>query len=196
MNGSPFDATDLRRKAERALRDRDLPSKVKLDPIRLLHELQVHQVELELQNDELVSANRDLDALRTKYQALYDAAPVGYLTLSAARHVVDCNETALQMLARDYNAVLKRPLRDCFEAASRVAFDALLDQAAKEGSATSEELLLCRPKRIPIFVRAQTRMIPLPHDDGKLFLFVMMDISTLKFALDDVSASLMQKLGG
>ena len=183
MTRSPFDPADLRRQAEKTLRNRDLPSKAHLDPIRLLHELQVHQIELELQNEELIATNRELDALRAKYQSLYEAAPVGYLTLSAAGHVLDCNLKALQMLALDHPAVLKRPLRDRIEPASRPAFDALL--AAAAGAA---ELVLQRPRQIPMYVRAQLRTLQLPHHDGPLFLFVMMDVSALKFAMDDIAS--------
>ena len=183
MTRPPFDPADLRRQAEKTLRDRDLPSKLNLDPIRLLHELQVHQIELELQNEELLATNRELDALRAKYQSLYEAAPVGYLTLSAAGNVLDCNVKALQMIGLDHTAVLKRPLRERFEAASRPAFDTLLSAGTE-----AAELVLRRPRQIPMYVRAQARTLQLPHHDGLLFLFVMMDVSALKFAIDDIAS--------
>jgi|GEM_PF-5061077 len=193
MHRFPFDPTDLRRRAEQTLLDRDPTSELESDPMRVLHELRVHQIELEIQNEELVSANRDLDALRSKFQALYESAPVGYLTLSTSGHVVDCNAKALEMLGLDHASVLKRRLRDSFESASLRLFDALLLQASEEGSATAnEELMLRRPKRIPMYVRAQSRTLRLPHHDANLYLFVMMDVSALKFALDDM-ATVIQK---
>ena len=54
-----FEPIDLRRRAEAQIAQGDLPSKYNLDPIRQLHELQVHRVELELQNEELIAANTD-----------------------------------------------------------------------------------------------------------------------------------------
>ena len=188
MNRSSIDPADLRRQAEKTLRNRDLPSKNQLDPIRLLHELQVHQIELELQNDELMTAHRELDALRAKYQSLYESAPVGYLTLSAAGHVLDCNAKALQMLGLDYAAVLKRPLRERFEPESVAGFDALLAGAARPEGSVAAELAMNRPRRIPMFVRAQARALQLPHHDGLLFLLAMMDVSALKFAIDDIAS--------
>lgn len=84
------------------------------------------------------------------------------------------------------------PLRECFETASHARFDALMDEAASDGTAKAEDLLLLRPKRIPMYVRAQTRLIQLPHEEGKLLLFVMMDVSALKAAIEDVT-NLIQK---
>jgi len=51
------------------------------DSIKLLHELQVHQIELEMQNEELIQANATAEAALKKYTMLYDFAPMGYFTL-------------------------------------------------------------------------------------------------------------------
>jgi len=48
------------------------------------HELRVHQIELEMQNEELRTAHAELDAVRARYFDLYDLAPVGYCTISRA----------------------------------------------------------------------------------------------------------------
>jgi PAS domain S-box-containing protein len=192
---SPFDSTDLRRRAERTLLGRDLASKAGLDPIRLLHELQVHQVELEIQNEELVAANHDLEALRTKYQLLYESAPVAYLTLSSSGEVIECNAKAVEMLSLQHDDVLKRPLRDFFDAASCGAFDVLLTSATLQAVATADELILQRPKGLPIYVQAQARMLQLPHQDEKLYLFAMMDISLRKFAMEDVARVIQESTG-
>ena len=53
------------------------------DAIKLLHELQVHQIELEMQNEELILANEAAETALKKYTMLYDFAPMGYFTLEA-----------------------------------------------------------------------------------------------------------------
>ena len=88
----------LRAEAEaRATREppaRDLPG----PSSSLRHELQVHQIELEMQNEELRRTQADLEAARDRFADLYEFAPVGYLALSGAGLIHDANLTAATLL--------------------------------------------------------------------------------------------------
>lgn len=61
------------------------------DVVRLLHELQVHEIELELDNEELRQSYDEADALRAKYADIYDFAPVGYFTLDRSGVILQLN---------------------------------------------------------------------------------------------------------
>lgn len=77
-----FDNGSLRQRAEQQLTQQyPMPSSLEADVKKLLHELQVHQIELEMQNEELLIAQAEAEANLERYAELYDMAPVGYLTL-------------------------------------------------------------------------------------------------------------------
>ncbi len=65
---------------------------------KLVHELQLHQIELEIQNEELNNVQRELAMSRDQYTKLYDFAPVGYLTLCRDNSIIKANITAMKML--------------------------------------------------------------------------------------------------
>ena len=104
------DFSDLRRRAEERLEVETI-SPEELSPgeaARLIHELQVHQIELELQNEELRLAQVQLAESRNKYADLYDFAPMGYLTLDKTGKIVEANLTAATMLGLERSKLLDR----------------------------------------------------------------------------------------
>ena len=91
----------LRKKAEEQLRKKqkkvDKPV-METDVKKLLHELQVHQIELEMQNEELHQAYETAEIALKKYTMLYDFAPMGYFTLESDGSICDLNFTGAEML--------------------------------------------------------------------------------------------------
>jgi len=76
----------------------------------LLSELQVHQIELEIQNRELQESQTRLEYLQREYMALYNAAPIGYASLDDNGLIVRCNHTLMQMLNQEPDRIIGRPL--------------------------------------------------------------------------------------
>ena len=75
----------------------------------LAHELQVHQIELEMQNDEFRKSQLALHASRDKYSNLYDFAPVGYLTISDKGIILEVNLTGSLMLGTERSFLIGKP---------------------------------------------------------------------------------------
>ena len=76
----------------------------------MLHELRVHQIELEMQNEELRRTQAELHEARARYFDLYDLAPVGYCTLSEKGLIQQSNLTLAALLGLERKALLKQPL--------------------------------------------------------------------------------------
>ena len=111
----PMGAAELRARAEASFRaktdpdmetvEADFPNATKL----LLEELRVHQIQLEMQNEEMRRTQLELDESRSRYFDLYDLAPVGYFTLSAAGVIQQSNLTAAQLLGYTRTDLDQRP---------------------------------------------------------------------------------------
>ena len=111
----PDRADELRQRAEARVREgavrtpKDLEALSPTQTWRLLHDLQVHQIELEMQNEELRRTQLELDAARERYFGLYDLAPVGYCTVSESGLTLEANLTAARLLGVARRAMVAQP---------------------------------------------------------------------------------------
>jgi formate hydrogenlyase transcriptional activator len=106
------EAADLCRCAEARLRSKaageNIP-RTETDMRQLLHELQVHQIELEMQNEELLRAREELEVSRNKYAELYEFAPVGYFTFDAHGLIREVNLAGAQLLGIERLLLVNKP---------------------------------------------------------------------------------------
>lgn len=113
----------------------------------LVHELEVHQIELEMQNEELRKAQIELAAARDVYEHLYDFAPVGYFTLDPLGVIVAANLAGAALLAEDRKNLLGRKLAEYMVAGDRPKWQRRLRELAQGGPALQVELMLLPRKR-------------------------------------------------
>ncbi|MFT5934403.1 MAG: PAS domain-containing protein, partial [Hydrogenophaga sp.] len=124
-----LDAHALRQRAEALQRARHEAKPLSADEsVRLLHELQVHQIELELQNEELVARRGELVAALARYTDLYDFAPVAYATLAADGTLVQTNLAGAQLLGSPRAQLEGRRLAQFVVVADRRTWQNWLDQ--------------------------------------------------------------------
>lgn len=94
----------LRQKAENLLKKKSFKTTSihsEVEALKLIHELQVHQIELEMQNEELMRAEEKAEIAVQKYTELYDFAPSGYFTLSREGKIVELNLKGASMLGKE-----------------------------------------------------------------------------------------------
>jgi PAS domain S-box-containing protein len=109
-------AAELRERAEEVARVKtgappeNLKALSQEETWRTFHELQVHQIELEMQNEELRRAQAELEAARERYFDLYDLAPVSYCTISEQGLILESNLTAATLLGMARSALVKAPV--------------------------------------------------------------------------------------
>ncbi|MCJ7432509.1 MAG: PAS domain S-box protein [Anaerolineales bacterium] len=120
---------------------------------RLLHELQVHQIELEMQNDELRQSQLDLEATRARYFDLYDLAPVGYLTLNENKIILEANITAATLLGVARTVLVKKALSHYILSEDKDRFYQFCKQFTGEGKSPMCELRLVRADGTHIWVQ-------------------------------------------
>jgi PAS domain S-box-containing protein len=112
----PVDAAELRLRAEEMARENAARAPENLQALsleetrRTLHELRVHQIELEMQNEELRRAQAELEASRARYFDRCDLAPVGYFTLSEQGLILEANLTAGGLLGVARGALVKQSI--------------------------------------------------------------------------------------
>ncbi len=171
-------AEDLRGRAEERLAELPAALPVPGDLAAVVHELRVHQVELELQNEELRRAGLELDAQRAKYFDLFDLAPVGYLTLSDKSIIHDANLTAALLLGGERRHLVGRPLSSFVLAADQTDYYLHRALLARTGEPQSCELRLRRRDAEPFWALLEWQ--PQVAVDGELL--------SSRVTLTDISA--------
>lgn len=149
--------TSIREKAEERLRlaavhADDLST---MDMKKLVHELQVHQIELEMQNEELRNTQADLEESRSRYADLYDFAPISYITVNTRGIILESNLTAAKQLGTDRSQLINKPLVRFIHKDDQDLFYLLRKEVLENGTRHSSELRLIRKDRSLFYARLE-----------------------------------------
>ena len=145
----------LRRAAEARLREKSAtrPPKTEGDPARLQHDLRVHEVELEMQNEELRRTQAQLKTALQQYTEHYDFAPAGYLTLKPDGTILRANLAAASLLGIECPRLLGRRFEMIVAPGARSAFANLLTRALATQAPQVCEVQLATDDKPPLTIQ-------------------------------------------
>jgi PAS domain S-box-containing protein len=180
---------ELYRRAEARLRERQrraksVPSQPKdlPDSRRLVHELQVHQLELEMQNTELHDARDRLEILLEKYADLYDFAPVGYFSLDAQGRILEVNLTGAAMLGVERSRLLTQRLAAFLTPASQLTFPAFLKRVFDGPGKQAGEAMVRKERGVPFWAHFHGVCALSASGPGKWCRLAVSDFTSVKQA--------------
>jgi PAS domain S-box-containing protein len=172
-------AAELRRRAEAQLKTR-APQPTSFgaaaETERLLHELQVHQIELEMQNGELRQARDETEAALERYTDLFDFAPVGYLTITPAGVINAANLSGASLLGVERSRLLGRRLEQFVSEDGRRVFAEFIGKMFAHQGKDSCEVKLTPEGPPPLFARIEA----LTCQAGRECRLAVIDISRRK----------------
>jgi len=181
----PADAAELCRRAEQRLSEKQKSQRSEggdkrpaEDAARLVHELQVHQIELEMQNEELRQARAKADGLLVQYTDLYDFAPTGYMSLDREGAIRQVNLTGARLFGVERSRLVKRRLGLFLAESRRRAFRDFLERVFASQAKECCEVTLLEEGSQPLVMRIEgTRSA-----DGQECRAVVLDITERKRA--------------
>ena len=148
-------AASLRQKAEERLKKQQSKTasvSSEADKLKLIYELEVHQIELEMQNEELVIAKEKAELAEEKYTALYDFAPCGYLSLSNEGVITEINFAAAKMLGKERLHLIKNKFDLFIPVKTRSVFNLFLEKVFTSKVKQTCEGTIATKENSPIYV--------------------------------------------
>ena len=163
MQNNEIAASDLRQQAENEVRKKGRSSSLsEVDVRALCHELEVHQIELELQNEELLRVQAKLAESEEKYRDLYEFAPIGYFTLEPKGEIREANLTAASLLGTERARLRNNRFQAYLDQESLQDFNAFCRRVMESDAKQTEEFRLNGARRkgdVHAYVLTEARAI-------------------------------------
>lgn len=171
----------LRTKAEKLQRKNKLKTGSKsseTEMLKLVHELEVHQIELELQNEELILAKEKAEVAAEKYTELYDFAPSGYFTLSQKGVIVELNHMASNMIGKERSHCVSSSLVFYISDDTKPVFNRFLENIFISKAKESCDVTISENKNTPLYVT----LTGIAADNGNQCFITAVDITDRRLA--------------
>jgi PAS domain S-box-containing protein len=188
QNKPPPNLIALRQKAEALLKNEQAGSQLSFaDTLKLIHELEVYQIELELQNTELMFANEQAEKAKIKaekaaeaYAELFDFAPSGYFTLSNNGEIFTINLCGSQMLGKERDILIKSHLNFFVSEKTKPDFTHFLEKVFAGKTTEACDVTLNTNGQLPKFVH----LTGVAYKNVEHCLVNAVDITALNLAVD------------
>lgn len=186
-NYQPGDLSELRKWAEEIARRKagavpeNLAARSSGEIEEMFHELRVHQIELEIQNEELRQAQAELETSRARLGDLYDYAPVGYVTESQTGVIVEANLTATTLLNVPWGELIRVPLSHFILPEDQDIYHRHRKQLLATGAPQRCELRMLRSYSPPFWARLEA-IAAHDHDGEPIYRVVLSDVTASKQA--------------
>ncbi|MGM0648486.1 MAG: PAS domain-containing hybrid sensor histidine kinase/response regulator [Bacteroidota bacterium] len=185
QNSKSEDDASLRQKAEDKLERKKSQIKGNVsesDMLKLIHELEVHQIELELQNEELVEAKEKAELTEEKYTSLFDFAPSAFFNLTPNGDISEINLAGAKMLGKERSKLVGARFSLFVSSNTRALFNDLFEKALKDKKPSSCEVAFVNNRSAPIYAH----LSGIIAEDGQHCLITAVDITGRKQSEKDL----------
>jgi PAS domain S-box-containing protein len=175
-------ARELRRRAESSLPARAADAPVLAGTDRLVHELSVHQIELEMQNEELRASAIELERSRNRYLDIYNLAPVGFLNVDLTGTIREANAAIAGLLGIEPRFLVGRKLSGLVSARDADTLERRRREALARGTAVGCEVALIKRGEGQVPVHARCKAMFEADGSAQSFLYALLDLTELRHA--------------
>jgi PAS domain S-box-containing protein len=175
---------ELRQQAESLIAEKSKDTgQVKLEDVKeIVNELQVHRIELEMQNEELRRIQSELQDSQDKYLNLYNSAPIGYFTLDRNGVILEANATGAALFGMEKSALLKTRFTHLISPDSQDNFYFHCRELYKTAARRHCEITIIRPDGSPLYAQIESSIIPDINGNLNQHRLIVIDITERKAA--------------
>lgn len=164
--------------------EQDLSKMSPEETAHILHELRVHQIELEMQNEQLRLTQQELEQARDKYSDLYDFAPVGYCTLSNKGIIIQCNLTLCSLLDVNRSSLLGKRFSAFIHQKDRDNFYLFWNHLQKVKTARESQFRMLAKDGQRFFTDLHATVVVEPESEKQQIHLAVTNISAQRAASD------------